>query len=210
MVPRQRKDHERPEQILLSMFVLSEGTTDFLKYEDIVVKAFRMFPDEFALRGYPEFPDSSDVHKPLYGVLKRKGLIRSANKNFGLTALGVETARAMAGKNDGEEPAQRPADRMPRDVQSEVDRMLKSAAVKFFVSGEPHRVLDTDFYSFIGCTVRTPRNDFVGRMSAIDNAVATAKKLRQPDKGLSTALAETWDFLRRTFSTLIERRRGTK
>ena len=57
---------ERPQKILLTMLELSGGTTKSLKYEDIVVGAFKKFPDEFALRGYPEYPDSSDIHKPLY------------------------------------------------------------------------------------------------------------------------------------------------
>ena len=51
------------------MYELAGGTTKSLKYEDIVVKAFERFPDEFALRGYPQFPDASDIHKPLYGLL---------------------------------------------------------------------------------------------------------------------------------------------
>ena len=89
------RSRERPEKILVAMLKLSNGTTKPLKYEDIVVKAFELFPDEFSLRGHPEFPDSSDIHKPLYGVLKRGGMVRAANKAFGLTQRGVETARRL-------------------------------------------------------------------------------------------------------------------
>src|ERR1043166_4572614 len=82
---RPTRNHERPEKILVAMHRLSSGTTKMLKYEDIVVEAFKVFPDEFALRGYSQYPDSSDVHKPLYGILKRNGLVRAAHKTFGLT-----------------------------------------------------------------------------------------------------------------------------
>ena len=50
---------ERPQMILVAMLRLSKGKARPLKYEDIVVEAFKLFPDEFALRGYPEYPDSS-------------------------------------------------------------------------------------------------------------------------------------------------------
>jgi len=74
--------HERPEKILVAMSRLANGSTKPLKYEDIVVQAFEMFPKDFALRGYPNYPDSSDIHKPLYGILKRRGLVRAAHKTF--------------------------------------------------------------------------------------------------------------------------------
>src|SRR5207244_261613 len=91
------KSSERPEKILVAMYELSHGKPAFLKYEDIVVKAFEMFPDEFALRGYKQYPDSSDIHKPLYGPLKRGGFIKSANKTFALTQRGVDEARKLVG-----------------------------------------------------------------------------------------------------------------
>src|SRR5690242_8659451 len=94
-LPMIHPSKERPQKILVAMFKLSKGKTIPLKYEDIVVKAFEMFPDEFALRGYPKYPYSSDIHKPLYGPLKRQGFIRSANKTFSLTSRGAEVAQRL-------------------------------------------------------------------------------------------------------------------
>ena len=153
---------ERPKMILVAMFKLSSGQPKPLKYEDIVVKAFEMFPKEFALRGYPNFPDSSDIHKPLYGPLKRQGLIRSANKMFALTPRGVEIAKQLielAGASL--EEVMSDGRRITRTQQAEVERMLTSEAHKLFANAESGRILDTDFYRFIGCTVRTPRNEFL-------------------------------------------------
>src|SRR5262249_39823895 len=155
---------ERPEKIVVAMFKLSGGKTTALKYEDIVVEAFKLFPDEFALRGYPEYPDSSDIHKPLYGVLKRGGLVRSANKTFSLTQRGIEVGRRMAEASSRAPTAPRRADRMTRDVELEVERMAGSAALRLHVEENDARILDTDFYAFLGCTVRTPRNEFLGRL----------------------------------------------
>ena len=78
------------------MNTLSGGTSRALRYEDIVVKAFEMFPEDFALRGYPRYPDSSDIHKPLYGPLKRAGHVLAGNKQFRLTQKGLDRARQLS------------------------------------------------------------------------------------------------------------------
>jgi hypothetical protein len=204
-----RANRERPEKILVAMHKLADGETRFLKYEDIVVRAFEMFPGEFALRGYPQYPDSSDIHKPLYGVLKRQGLIRSANKTFALTALGVERAKRLmlsAGKAI-EEP--RSADRLTRAEDAEVDRALKSAAFGLFIDDKRDRILDTDFYAFFGCTVRTPKNDFIGRLNATRNAIKHAKKLGKPDSKTAKALSELIAYLNERFEADIDGKVGS-
>jgi hypothetical protein len=204
---RRPAGRERPEKILVAMHELSKGTTRPLKYEDIVVAAFQAFPDEFALRGYPQYPDSSDIHKPLYGVLKRQGLIRSANKTFALTPRGVEEASRLAAIAGRVVDKARSADRMSRDVQVEVDRMLGSEAFKLFANGQQQRILDTDFYHFLGCTVRTPRNDFLGRLHATEAAVEASSKLEQPSAEAARELVQVWKLLQKRFADLIDRRR---
>jgi hypothetical protein len=204
-----RPSKERPEKILVAMFKLSHGSTKPLKYEDIVVKAFEMFPDEFALRGYPKYPDSSDIHKPLYGPLKRKGLIRSANKMFGLTPRGTEMAKRLveaAGASLDEVISD--GSRITRDQQAEVDRMISTEAQQLFGQGQTGRILDTDFYRFIGCTVRTPRNEFIGRINATETAVKAASRHGYPSKETAQGLKGLWAFMGAQFKPLIDRRKG--
>lgn len=90
------KGRERQEKILRAIFEVAGGTTRVCAYEDIVVKAWKMWPEEFGLRGYDhQYPDSSDLHKPLYGPLKREGLVRSSNKKFGLTERGLAAVERL-------------------------------------------------------------------------------------------------------------------
>lgn len=201
---------ERPEKILVAMHRLANGTTKMLQYEDIVVKAFEMFPDEFALRGHPKYPDSSDVHKPLYGILKRRGLVRAAHKTFALTTKGVETAERLIAHAGMSLDDARSADRMTRPVRSEVDRMLASDALAFFANDQREKILDTDFYNFLGCTVRTPPNDFLGRVNTTTDAVDAAVRFGQPSQETARRLAATWQFLQQQFKPQIDRRREKK
>ncbi len=65
-------DIPRPEKILVAMHQLSSGTSQPLEYEDIVVKSWLLFPDEFGLRKYVhQHPDSSDHPLPPAGRLDR-------------------------------------------------------------------------------------------------------------------------------------------
>ena len=197
---------ERPQMILVAMFELSGGTTKALKYEDIVVRAFQRFPQEFALRGYSQYPDSSDIHKPLYGPLKRAGFVRSGNKTFALTPHGVEEAKRLSGKS----AAAGPADRISRDMEAELDRMLASEAFQLYVAATPDRILDTDFYSFLGCTVRTSRNDFLGRLQVCQEAIEQAATHKYPDLGSAKHLAAAWNAMRQKFADLIKRRENAR
>jgi len=198
---------ERPQMILVAMLRLSKGKARPLKYEDIVVEAFKLFPDEFALRGYPAYPDSSDIHKPLYGILKKKGFIRAANKTFTLTSRGTEIASQLRSNAGAAIKAERSGDRMSRDVKLELERMLACDAYKLFVEGKQERILDTDFFRFLGCTVRTTKNDFIGRRTATDEAVNKSQVLGQPDEETAAELVATWSFLQEKFKDIIERRR---
>lgn len=196
----------RPEKILIAMRALSSGTTRPCRYEDIVVKAFEMFPKEFQLRGHPQYPDSSDIHKPLYGPLKRQGLVRAAHKNFALTEKGLTRAEELAdmGKPSakGDAPA-KTQERLTRDMESEISRITQSQAAQLFATGEQDRILDTDFYSYVGVTVRTAvtrRNDFLGRLRAVADAVEAAARI-DPTPA-NKALFELHKFLMGKFSKL--------
>lgn len=204
-----RSTRERPEKILLAMYDLASRGTGFLKYEDIVVRAFEMFPDEFALRGYPQYPDSSDIHKPLYGVLKKQGLVRSANKAFALTPLGMERAGVMSKGGTAKHDQPRNADRLNRAEELEIERVAKSAAFSLFADGKRDRILDTDFYAFFGCTVRTSKNDFVGRMRATADALDHARKLGKPDRPTAKAMSELLVFLNKRFESEIKGKAGS-
>ena len=191
---------QRPEKILIAMRELSGGRLRPIKYEDIVVKAFELFPEEFALRGHPKYPDSSDIHKPLYGPLKRHGYVRANNKMFTLTEKGLAKSHELSS------PAAANPDRLDRADEAELRRITESETFRLFVMGEQDRLLDTDFYSHLGVTVRTPRNDFLGRLTVVQQAVTKAAKLNKDPKHIKAK--ELHDFLVCEFASIVERMEG--
>ena len=180
------------------MFDLCKGEPTALQYEDIVVTAFKRYPEDFQLRGYPQYPDSSDVHKPLY-EMKQQGLLRSANKTFELTVRGLDVASRLV-HSEGENK-----DRLTKLEENEINRIVNSAAFKLFQDGRKEAMLDTDFYEYLGVTVRTSRANCLGRLSNVEHAIAAHKKKRADN--LSPVLRELHDFLLSKFKAEIEARK---
>lgn len=188
----------KPQKILAVIFDLCGGEQKALQYEDIVVAAFKRYPEDFQLRGYPQYPDSSDIHKPLY-EMKSQGLIRSANKTFELTQRGLEVASKLVyAKAENK-------DRLTKQEENEINRILNSAAFRLFHEGRKESILDTDFYEYLGITVRTSRADCCGRLNNVEHAVA-AHATKRVDR-LSPALRSLHDFLISKFKSDIDLRK---
>jgi hypothetical protein len=196
------KGRERQEKILQAIHAASKGTTKYCAYEDIVVTAWKMWPEEFGLRGYvDQYPDSSDLHKPLYGPLKREGLVRSSNKKFGLTERGLAAVERLRNGECNTGDASR--GRMERDVKAEILRLVDRPAVRML--SNPEELLDTDLYDFYGVTVRTSPADFVGRLTTVDAAIDAAIKAKDPSVDLEkvATVAATRNALQTKFNQLI-------
>ena len=187
------------QKVLATMFNLCGGEMKPLQYEDIVVEAFKKYTEDFQLRGYPQYPDSSDAHKQLY-EMKKKGLLRTANKTFELTERGLEVAKQMFHHAPTENK-----DRLTKQEEAEIKRILNSAAFGFFKAGQENSILDTDFYDYLGVTVRTSRGDFQGRLSNVEHAVQAHIEKRNDE--LSSALKDLHKFLSERFKEEIEYRR---
>ena len=204
MVTAKSPGRERHQMILLAMYNVAGGTTKLSPYEDIVVCAWRLFPQEFGLRGYADqYPDSSDLHKPLYGPLKRDGYVRVQNKKFGLTDHGLAVAEQM--RHPGK-TAQRTIGRVRRDQLIEIERLAKKPAIKLVQEEQADELLDTDLYDFFGVTVRTKPADFAGRVTTVDQAIDAAIAAQDPsiDKAGLAWVALTRDALRTKYAGLIE------
>ena len=186
------------QKILSVMFDLSKGESKPLQYEDIVVTAFQRYPEDFQLRGYPQYPDSSDIHKPLYSM-KRNGLVRTANKSFLLTPRGLDVARSLLGISETAR------DRLTKPEENEITRILKSQAFHLFQEGQTSRILDTDFYEYLGVSVRTAKSDFLGRLATVEQAVNAHRSKRNDN--VSEALVKLHEWIVIRFKDEIQARK---
>lgn len=169
----------RPRKILEALYALSPDGPRLVTYEDIVVKAWELYPDDFGLRGYSDrFPDASDIHVPLYKELKSAGLVATGptrQKKFKLTNSGWDLAATLSSHEtaDGEAPT----GRMSRSGSQELHHLERATATRLYVAGQADDILDTDFFAFYRTSVRAPARDFESRLAqtrrALDEAVGT-------------------------------------
>jgi hypothetical protein len=185
----------RGEKILLFLYEYGNKGEARVRYEDIVVGVFKKYPTDFQLKGYKEYPDSGDlIHKPLYDF-KKKGYVNAANKIFSLTERGIEYAKRLGGKGS----APTVGDRLSRSTSTEVIRIKSLEGFGLFSKGNEN-LSENDFYNYLGVTVRTPKNAFIGRLETM-NAVADELR-KHPDDPLHAAVVKYHEFLLGRFQNI--------
>lgn len=191
----------RLEKILLTLYDLSGGTKRSVKFEDIAVALFKRFPKEFHLRDYPEYPDTGEgIHRPLYRF-REEGVVYAGNKIFGLTEKGILVARRLKKLAEGKKI--KPETRLSRYAEEEISRIKSSDAfVNFFLTGKRDKIIDTDFYDYLGVTVRTRKSDFLGRLKTIEDTIKEISKVKNDI--LYEKLAEYHKFMLNKFQDIID------
>ncbi len=153
------------DKLLVAIYEMSSGKQNTLKYEDIFVRAFKKYPDDFHLRGYREYPDTGDsTQRPLYN-LRKDGFIQVHNKFVILTEKGKTYAKQIMSTKP--RFSKKSLEKLSRDIMSEIDRIKNTDAFQLFVTDKKEQIVDTDFFTYLGTTVRTERTDFRARIKTI-------------------------------------------
>lgn len=155
--------------VTYSVYSLSKRGTFEISAEDIVAACFLMFPGRFALRGYPQWPDSTVVNKRWIDC-RNKGLISGSTANgFTLTPKGLELAEKIEKILLGSRPLFTRATNKPRSEQrTRAGRFVRiieesDAFAHFQKEGVGASINEFDFRSMLLCTMessaRTLRNN---------------------------------------------------
>src|SRR5947208_3659448 len=94
------KSISKAEKLLSAAAALaSEGRGEFTA-EDLIVRAHRLFPDDFSLKGYREYPDSNSVLTQVMGIkaplIVRGWLEKTGAKQYRLTPKGSHDLSELA------------------------------------------------------------------------------------------------------------------
>lgn len=107
------------------VYLLTAGNGTRTTFEDIVAKAFELFPKRFSLRGYPHWPDSAVVNKSwLRSRTDKKYIVGSVKDGFRLTQRGLQIAQRVENKLQ-EEPA-KGSQQLQSELRTISGRLLKS------------------------------------------------------------------------------------
>lgn len=197
----------KEQKVLLALYRLWKDGHKKVRYEDIVVKVFKDYPSDFHLKGYLEYPDTGDaVHKPLYDYRKR-GMVTASNKMFSLTPHGVTEAERLKNQEGGKPVQHESRHRLERDAQIEYERIKQLESFKLFLSSKQDEIIDSDLFEYLGVSVRSTKNEFIGRLEIMKSVTTMMEGsgLKEPAIAAAVQFAK---FMMTRFANDIEFKSG--
>jgi len=191
----------KQEKIILVLFRLSASKKKNIKFEDIAVSLFKKFPKDFHLKGYDKYPDSGDSVKRALYTLREKGYLLVNNMIFTLTDKGLYFGEKLTTRSKGTKITEK--DNLDRYFLNEINRVKKIEGFKFFQKKEENKVLDTDFYSYLGISVRSERGEFLSRLKTMNDLIVALEKNAKKDK-LYIEIINYHRFIMNKFKELIK------
>ena len=197
---KQKINLSRVQKILLTMYELSKGGKKNLKFEDIVVAVFKKHRNDFHLRGYVQYPDSETVEKAIYSNLKKNGLVTYGNKIFSLTDKGLSIVEDLKRKTKDKKLYSEII--LPRYIDKEITRIKNLEGFRLFICDKREKILDTDFYSYLGVSVKTEKNEFSGRLRIIEDVMNELER-KTVKESLNISLINYHKFLVNKFKDIV-------
>ena len=192
--------NSKAARILYVMLLLIEKGNIKLKFEDIVVRSFELFPDVFRLGKYKNLPDSHKVNRSIYTDLKPRGLIKTYGTGYyELTPIGYNIAKTF--KMNKEKIIRFEEKKYEKEKVQILKRLLNSQAYKMYMNREQESIVDSDFFNFYRISIRMKKNDFLNNIELICKTIKEAK-----GKGIegSRSLLELNNFLINRYSKIIK------
>ena len=170
----------KAEKLLIAAYRLDTAGRSEFSTEDLVVEAFRAFPRDFCMKGYPEYPDNNAILVALMGkdarLIVSGWLEKTGTKMFRITPKGMSDAEARLSRvaKDGE-PA--PPLRSDRKLDEALARMLDTPAFEAFRNGDEETITFHQFCRFIGLAAPDSWQKVQGKLQAASHVADEARKL---------------------------------
>ena len=165
------------DKILIAIYELLKEN-DFTRYEDVVVKSFKMFPESFALKSYEKYPDTNAVNKVIYTTLKPDGYLFIKNLKIYLTEFGKEHVEHLTSVKTANHKSKASSGKIEK---KEITRLVGLKGFQHFIKNPEKELLDIDCYEFYGITARTSTKDMKNRKRQFELRMKEILKLQSPE-----------------------------
>ncbi|GIT86160.1 hypothetical protein [Roseobacter sp. OBYS 0001] len=169
-----------PEKILIAALELRQERKSF-SAEDLVVCAWRLYPDTFGLSGYTDkYPDSNRVFTQIMGTkgLRGKGWLRKiGEKRYSLSGKGLSDGELIlerAGTSAQQTSSVSQRD-LKREVFNRLDRLLATNAARKGLEGDQN-ISFTEASAFWDVSARSNANTLTHKFADLENALKQAKE----------------------------------
>lgn len=191
------------DKILISFYKVSNGTTERVPFEKIVLQAWQDFPVDFSLPNHSEYPDSYVISKRIYSdLITNRFAVSLKNKTYRLSEKGLFEAQKILGLASKSRKDQNIIDiKLNRDEKQFLDNALKSKTFAVWKKGDKQDLIDYDVRVFFQFSTGTPIKERKRRVEAAEDAIQKAVKLKQPE---IDELKKLFDFLTERFPQLFQ------
>lgn len=204
------KSLTKAEKLLLTAADLEQGGIRPFSAEDLVVAAWKKYPDAFALEGYPEHPDSNRIYAEIMGSkpLRRRGwIVKVGEKRYQLSNAGRIAAESLGWVGDLREGSR--AD-LSREQKLLLRRLLSSRAAQKAQADDVGSIIFPDACAFWDISPRSLAKTVQARLESVEAVLTTAEEIIQ-DKGAlefthggTPVGADDIQLLRDTHNLLLE------
>lgn len=163
--------------LIAALEIENSGKTQF-SAEDLVVFAWKKFPEAFGLKGYaddegkPLYPDSNRVYAEIMGSkpIRKQGLLKKVgSKLYRLTEAGRNRAVSALGQRDSILPRKWA---LAREDQVALRRIFESRAVAKIRNGKDDEVSFFDACGFWGIGPRSNAKDLWDRFAQLEGVLS--------------------------------------
>lgn len=178
---KNKKDLSVAEKLLLAALSIEDVGKKPFTAEDLVIAAWRKFPNTFGLSGYLDkdgsrlYPDSNRVFAEIMGSkpIRKKGFLRKVgSKMYQLTEAGHQHASSLISKAADGGGISKIS--LSREVVRELQRLFSTKAVEKFKNNRKEEITFSDACAFWGISPRSSAIEFEGRVSALDEIIERA------------------------------------
>jgi len=206
---RINQSFSQSEMILLALYRASKSLGNRVPFEEIVLQAWKDFPEKFSLNNHPEYPDSYPVNRRLSSDLLTSGFVISLRKQvYRITEKGMEVAKELdvrsvaknkdKVKNKGAIPV---VVRLNREQEDFLQYATRSRAFLTWRQGKKKDLIDYDARMFFQFSTGTPVRE---RKRKVENAREAIEKAVTLGMGEAAALNDLFQFMTKNFSELFE------
>lgn len=180
-----------PQKLLLAALEARKKSPTF-SAEDLVVAAWKLFPDTFGLSGYAnQYPDSNRVLTNIMGTkgMRGKGWLRKVGeKQYRLSSAGLadgEALLARGGIGAGTGRSDYLRAELDRSVLTALDRLVSTNAARKIISESDDQLTFHDACGFWDITARSNANTLSAKMADATVLLERAVKLLSTKEGSS-------------------------
>lgn len=186
------------EKLLIVIYKMLLKQKKHLKYEDVYVKAFKSYPNDFQLRGYPDYPDTELMSKKIYD-LRKNGVIQVHRKFITITEKGKTLAENLTQSRSKHSNRNALSKALSRDITNEIERIKNTEVFQLFATNKRDQIVDTDFFIYLGTTVRAERTDFSARIKTVQDVIESVKTMNE-----YKAIIDLHNYLFERFKDIIK------